>query len=244
MSAPEAEIIVKELHKAFGDRKVLRGVSVNAERGSTVAVMGGSGTGKSVLLKHLVGLIEPDAGEIWVQGKRVDQLNRSDLNELRLRIGYLFQGGALFDSMTVEENLDFVLRRHSKLSRRERIEQIHEAIAWVNLPHAAEQYPAELSGGQKKRIALARAIILRPDILLCDEPTTGLDPASVRTVSDLIMRLRAERGITTIAITHDLLCAEIIADHGIFLSRGRALAEGTLDELRSSEHPELQAFFG
>ena len=244
MSAPKAEIIVKDLHKAFGDRKILRGVSVNAERGSTVAVMGGSGTGKSVLLKHLVGLIEPDAGEIWVQGKRVDQLNRPDLNALRLRIGYLFQGGALFDSMTVEKNLDFVLRRHSELSRQERIEQIHEAIAWVNLPHAAKQYPAELSGGQKKRIALARAIILRPDILLCDEPTTGLDPASVRTVSNLIMRLKAERGITTIAITHDLLCAEIIADYAVFLYRGRALAEGTLNELRSSEHPELREFFG
>ncbi len=244
MSAPKAEIIVKDLHKAFGDREILRGVSVNAERGSTVAVMGGSGTGKSVLLKHLVGLIEPDAGEIWVQGKRVDQLNRPDLNALRLRIGYLFQGGALFDSMTVEKNLDFVLRRHSQLSRQERIEQIHEAIAWVNLPHAAKQYPAELSGGQKKRIALARAIILRPDILLCDEPTTGLDPASVRTVSNLIMRLKAECGITTIAITHDLLCAEIIADYAVFLYRGRALAEGTLNELRSSENPELRSFFG
>lgn len=244
MSAPKAEIIVKDLHKAFGDRKILRGVSVNAERGSTVAVMGGSGTGKSVLLKHLVGLIEPDAGEIWVQGMRVDQLSRPDLNALRLRIGYLFQGGALFDSMTVEKNLDFVLRRHSQLSRQERIEQILEAIAWVNLPDAAKQYPAELSGGQKKRIALARAIILRPDILLCDEPTTGLDPASVRTVSNLIMRLKAERGITTIAITHDLLCAEIIADYAVFLYRGRALAEGTLGEFRSSEHPELRAFFG
>ncbi len=244
MSVTPAEIIVKDLHKAFGDRKILRGVSVSAERGSTVAVMGGSGTGKSVLLKHLVGLIEPDAGEIWVQGKRVDQLNMSDLNVLRLRIGYLFQGGALFDSMTVEENLDFVLRRHSELPVQERTEQIHEAIAWVNLPHAAKQYPAELSGGQKKRIALARAIILRPNILLCDEPTTGLDPASVRTVSNLIMRLKAERGITTVAITHDLLCAEIIADHAVFLYRGQALAEGTLNELRSSEHPVLRAFFG
>ena len=166
MSVTPAEIIVKDLHKAFGDRKILRGVSVSAERGSTVAVMGGSGTGKSVLLKHLVGLIEPDAGEVWVQGKRVDQLNMSDLNVLRLRIGYLFQGGALFDSMTVEENLDFVLRRHSELPVQERTEQIHEAIAWVNLPHAAKQYPAELSGGQKKRIALARAIILRPNTCL------------------------------------------------------------------------------
>ncbi len=244
MTGIQPEIEIRNLHKAFGKRKILQGVSVCVSRGSTLAVMGGSGTGKSVLLKHMVGLMEPDSGEVWVQGKRVDQLNRSSLNALRLRIGYLFQGGALFDSMTVEENLDFVLRRHSTRSRSERTEQIQEAIAWVNLPHAAAQYPAELSGGQKKRIALARAIILCPDILLCDEPTTGLDPVSVRTVSDLIMRLKAERGITTVAITHDLLCAEIIADQAMFLYRGKALAEGTLDELRTGPHPQLREFFG
>ncbi len=244
MTEIQPEIEIRNLHKAFGERKILQGVSVCVSRGSTLAVMGGSGTGKSVLLKHMVGLMAPDSGEVWVQGKRVDQLDRSSLNALRLRIGYLFQGGALFDSMTVEENLDFVLRRHSTRSRSERTEQIQEAIAWVNLPHAAAQYPAELSGGQKKRIALARAIILRPDILLCDEPTTGLDPVSVRTVSNLIMRLKAERGITTVAITHDLLCAEIIADQAMFLYRGKALAEGTLDELRTSPHPQLREFFG
>lgn len=238
------EIWIKNLHKAFGERKILRGVSVRVRRGSTLAVMGGSGTGKSVLLKHMVGLMEPDSGEIWVQGQQVDQLNQSSLNALRLQIGYLFQGGALFDSMTVAENLDFVLRRHSTMSASERTEQIQEAIAWVNLPHAAMQYPAELSGGQKKRIALARAIILSPDILLCDEPTTGLDPVSVRTVSNLIMRLKAERGITTVAITHDLLCAEIIADHAAFLYQGKTLAEGTLDELRASQYPQLREFFG
>ncbi len=244
MAEIQSEIEIRNLHKAFGERKILQGVSVCVSRGRTLAVMGGSGTGKSVLLKHMVGLMAPDSGEVWVQGKRVDQLDRSSLNALRLRIGYLFQGGALFDSMTVEENLDFVLRRHSTRSRSERTEQIQEAIAWVNLPHAAAQYPAELSGGQKKRIALARAIILSPDILLCDEPTTGLDPVSVRTVSNLIMRLKAERGITTVAITHDLLCAEIIADHATFLYRGQALAEGTLDELRTSPHPQLREFFG
>ena len=238
------EIQINNLHKAFGERKILQGVSVGVRRGSTLAVMGGSGTGKSVLLKHMVGLMEPDSGEVWVQGKQVDQLDQSSLNALRLRIGYLFQGGALFDSMTVAENLDFVLRRHSSMSASERTEQIQEAIAWVNLPHAAMQYPAELSGGQKKRIALARAIILSPDILLCDEPTTGLDPVSVRTVSNLIMRLKAERGITTVAITHDLLCAEIIADHAAFLYQGKTLAEGTLGELRAIQHPQLREFFG
>ena len=239
-----SEIIVKRLHKAFGERKILRGVSVNVPQGTTLAVMGGSGTGKSVLLKHIVGLIAPDSGEVWVQGQRVDQLIRSDLSTLRLRIGYLFQGGALFDSMTVEENLDFVLRRHSPLSAHERIEQIHEAINWVDLSYVADYYPSALSGGQKKRIALARAIILRPDILLCDEPTTGLDPVSIRTVSNLIMRLKAEREITTIAITHDLLCAEIIADQVAFIHQGKILAGGTLNELRTSEQTELREFFG
>ncbi len=243
MSSVQPEITVNNLHKAFGDRKVLRGASVSIDRGSTLAVMGGSGTGKSVLLKHIIGLMAPDQGEVWVQGQQVDQLPKPELDTLRLRIGYLFQGGALFDSMTVEENLDFVLRRHSMLSFAERKEQIHEAIDWVNLPHSASQYPAELSGGQKKRIALARALILSPEILLCDEPTTGLDPVSVRTVSKLIMRLKAEREITTVAITHDLLCAEIIADQAAFLHGGKTLCEGTLDEMRTSELPEVRAFF-
>lgn len=239
-----AEISIKHLHKAFGERKILKGVSVSVPRGTTLAVMGGSGTGKSVLLKHIVGLIAPDSGEVWVQGQRIDQLNRPALNTLRLRIGYLFQGGALFDSMTVVENLDFVLHRHSSLSADERIEKVQEIIAWVNLSHVADEYPAALSGGQKKRIALARAIILSPDILLCDEPTTGLDPVSIRTVSNLIVRLKAEYGITTVAITHDLLCAEIIADQVAFIYQGKILAEGTLNELRTSEQTELRAFFG
>ncbi len=238
------EIQINNLHKAFGERKILKGVSVRVPRGSTLAVMGGSGTGKSVLLKHMVGLIEPDLGEVWVQGQQVNQLDQSSLNALRLRTGYLFQAGALLDSMTVAENLDFVLRRHSTKSASERTEQIQEAIEWVELPHTAMQYPAELSGGQKKRIALARAIILSPDILLCDEPTTGLDPVSVRMVSNLILRLKAERGITTVAITHDLLCAEIIADRAAFLYQGQTLAEGTLDELRRDPHPRLREFFG
>ena len=244
MSQVHSEIEIRNVHKAFGDHKVLKGISLSIKRGSTLAVMGGSGTGKSVLLKHIVGLMAPDSGEVWVQGKRVDHLDGANLDKLRLRIGYLFQGGALFDSMTVAENLDFVLRRHSTLTADERSEQIHETITWVDLPHAARQYPAELSGGQKKRIALARAIILRPDILLCDEPTTGLDPVSVRTVSNLILRLKADREITTVAITHDLLCAEIIADQAAFICEGKILAEGALDELHSSAKPQLKEFFG
>jgi phospholipid/cholesterol/gamma-HCH transport system ATP-binding protein len=177
-------------------------------------------------------------------GKRADLLEDDELDEMRLCIGYLFQGGALFDSMTVYENLDFFLERHTELEREERTARIEETLEWVNLEHTREQYPAELSGGQKKRIGLARAIILKPRILLYDEPTTGLDPVSVRTVSEIIVRLRDERGISSIAITHDLLCAELIADETHFLHEGRVIASGSIEHLRQSDNPELRNFFG
>jgi len=243
---PPSEIVValRAVHKRFGEREVLRGVSLDVEEGTSAVVMGGSGTGKSVLLKHIVRLLVPDRGAVWVFGQRVDRLEGEALDRLRLSIGYLFQSGALFDSMTVYENLDFLLERHTRLSKSERRDRILETLDWVGLRHTATQYPAELSGGQRKRIALARAIILQPKLLLYDEPTTGLDPVSVRTVSELIVRLRDERGITSIAITHDLLCAEIIADRAHFLHEGRILMSGTLDELRRSDHPVLRNFFG
>jgi phospholipid/cholesterol/gamma-HCH transport system ATP-binding protein len=190
-----------------------------------------------------VGLLQPDKGEVWVEGERVDLLSGDDLDRIRLKIGYLFQGGALFDSMTVEENMLFFLDRHTRLSRAEKRERVEEAVAGVHLPNTLEQYPAELSGGQKKRIALARAMLLEPDIILYDEPTTGLDPISVRLVSELIAQLRDERGITSVAITHDILCAEIIADEAHFIHEGRFLMSGSLDDLRSSDEPALEEFF-
>lgn len=237
-------IDVRDVHKAFGEKAVLRGVSLSVEKGTTAVVMGGSGTGKSVLIKHLVQLLKPDRGEVWLKGRRIDLLEEDELDAMRLHTGYLFQGGALFDSMTVYENLDFLLNRHASLSKAERRERIEETLAWVNLREKGPQYPAELSGGQKKRIGLARAIILEPEILLYDEPTTGLDPVSVRTVSNLIVRLRDERGITSVAITHDLLCTEIIADAVHFLFDGQIIGAGTLETLRQSDHPELRNFFG
>ena len=209
-----------------------------------MAVMGGSGTGKSVLIKHVVGLLKPDAGTIWVHGQQVGKLSADELDEMRLRTGFLFQGGALFDSMTVEENLAFILERHSPMNDSERSDRVREALEWVGLPDKAPNYPSSLSGGQRKRIALARSIILQPDLLLCDEPTTGLDPVSVRMVSDLMVRLRDEFSITIISITHDLLCAEITADRACFLYKGRVVEEGTLASLQSSDHPQLREFFG
>ncbi len=237
-------IALRDIHKAFGPKKVLRGVSMEVERGTSVSVMGGSGAGKSVLIKHIVQLLKPDQGEVWVKGQRLDLLDDDALDAMRLHIGYLFQGGALFDSMTVFQNLDFLLDRHTPLDKKERRERIEETLAWVNLRDKAPQYPAELSGGQKKRIGLARAIILEPEILLYDEPTTGLDPISVRTVADIIVRLRDERGITSVAITHDLLCADIITDNAYFLYQGEIIASGTMETLRRSPHPELRNFFG
>jgi phospholipid/cholesterol/gamma-HCH transport system ATP-binding protein len=240
----EPLIAVRELHKQFGGDKVLDGVSLFVPSGQSVVVMGASGAGKSVFLKHLVQLLKPDHGEVWMLGKRIDQLTGEALNAVRLSVGYLFQGGALFDSMRVYENLSFLLERHSPLSKPERDTHIRKALAWVNLEHTADQYPAELSGGQRTRIALARSVVLQPQIMLYDEPTTGLDPVSVRRVSGLIRRLQAEQGVTSITITHDQLCTEIVADKVYFLDRGRFVAHGTLDEVRQSKHPSVQSFFG
>ena len=237
-------IAMKGVKKAFGPLEVLKGIDYTVEEGVSSVIMGGSGSGKSVLIKHLVGLLQPDEGEVWVQNQRVDQLEGDELDEVRLSIGYLFQSGALFDSMSVFENLEFFLERHTKQTASERKDRIMEYLSWVGLPDKRDHLPAELSGGQRKRIALARALVLGPDIMLYDEPTTGLDPVSVRSVSELIVRLREELGVTSVAITHDLLCAEIIADDVHFLYQGSILTSGTLDEVRSGDDPALQEFYG
>ena len=245
-ATPPAEhivVAVRDLYKRFGDKEVLRGVDIEVERGTSAVVLGGSGSGKSVLTKHIVGLLEPDRGEVWVLGDRVDLLRGDALDRKRLHIGYLFQGGALLDSMTVYENLRFYLDRHTHMTRGEKDDTITEVLEAVNLPFTREQYPAELSGGQRKRVGLARALILKPEIILYDEPTTGLDPVSVRVVSELIVQLRDERGISSVAITHDLLAAEIITDRAHFLYEGQIAASGTLDEVRRNENPAVQEFF-
>ncbi|GAB5521626.1 MAG: ABC transporter ATP-binding protein [Rhodothermales bacterium] len=245
METPSSPVIaIHNLHKGFGEKQVLRGVNLEVEHGTSAVVMGGSGSGKSVLIKHLVQLFQPDEGEVWVFGERMDELEGDPLDKMRLRIGYLFQSGALFDSMDVYENMAFLLRRHTDLKEDAIADRIDETLTWVNLANTKEQYPASLSGGQKKRIGLARSIILQPDIMLYDEPTTGLDPVSVRTVSELIVRLRDERGITSVTITHDLLCAEIITDQAHYLHKGQILESGTLDELQASPSPILRNFFG
>ena len=237
-------IQLRDLKKAFGAIEVLKGINLDVPNNHCAVVMGGSGSGKSVLIKNIVGLLKPDSGSISVLGKRVDLIEGDELDQLRLSIGYLFQSGALFDSMTVAENLMFFLERHLNLSPKEANDKIMQTLEWVELPEKLNDYPADLSGGQKKRIALARAVIMEPKILLYDEPTTGLDPVSVRMVSDLIVRLQAERGITSVAITHDLLCAEIIADSVHFLQDGQFVASGSLEEISRFDHPAIATFFG
>lgn len=245
-SPPPPEHVVVELrdvYKGFGPKKILKGVNMAVERGTSAVVLGGSGTGKSVLTKHVVGLLQPDKGEVWVLGERLDLMTPEQRDRKRTRLGYLFQGGALFDSMTVYENMRFFLDRLTTLRKDEKDDLIEESLEDVNLPATRDQYPAELSGGQKKRIGLARTLILRPDIILYDEPTTGLDPVSVRVVSELIVKLRDTRGISSIAITHDLLAAEIITDRAHFLLDGVIAASGTLDEVRRSDNPVIEEFF-
>ena len=234
---------MEDVHKSFGAKAILKGISLDIAKGKSVAIMGGSGTGKSVLLKHMVKLIEPDIGRVWVSGRCLEAARERELDAIRLRIGYLFQGGALFDSMTVANNLDFILRRHTVMDADARAHRIEEALSWVRLSEKGPQFPSELSGGQRKRVALARATVLEPDILLCDEPTTGLDPASVRTVSDLIVYLRNEKGTTVVSITHDLLCAEIISDEVYFLHEGHVIASGDFTTVRDSNDPVLREFF-
>ena len=243
---PDDDIAIefRNVSKAFGKKVILKNASLSIPKGNSVVVMGGSGTGKSVTIKHVVQLLEPDEGEIWVLGKRVDTLSKDEMDALRLRIGYLFQSGALFDSMTVFENMDFVLSRHTDDKAERRKERIMETLSWVDIEQQAGQYPSELSGGQRKRAGLARSIILEPEIMLYDEPTTGLDPVSVRNVAHLITRLRDERGITSISITHDLLCAEMISDYIYFLVDQGYEINGTLPEVAGSDHPFLVEFFG
>jgi phospholipid/cholesterol/gamma-HCH transport system ATP-binding protein len=235
---------VKNLTKSFGDNLVLDDISLDVKIGENAVVFGRSGTGKSVLLKCIVKLLIPEAGEIIVDGRSVYSLKEKDLNELRKVIGFLFQGSALYDSMTVKENLEFPLIRNKKeMSQMERDDKIHEVLKAVDLEHAIDKMPAELSGGMKKRIGLARTIITEPKLILYDEPTTGLDPITVKEISELIKELQKDLNVTSIIVTHDLLCAQIISDRAIVLRDGKIVYDGGLDNLTKSNDKFLKDFF-
>jgi phospholipid/cholesterol/gamma-HCH transport system ATP-binding protein len=234
---------VKNLYKAFGDHKVLDDVSMDVMDGENAVVFGRSGTGKSVLLKCIVRLLEPDAGEILIEGTNVLNLREKDLNEVRKNIGFLFQGSALYDSMSVKENLEFPLIRNTKLNDSEREKKVKKALEAVSLSEAINKMPAELSGGMKKRIGLARTIITEPKLILYDEPTTGLDPITVKEISELIVELQKDLKITSIIVTHDLLCAQIISDRSIVLNDGKVVFDGKLNDVMQSDDPFLKDFF-
>jgi phospholipid/cholesterol/gamma-HCH transport system ATP-binding protein len=234
---------ILNLSKAFESHIVLKDISLSIEENENFVVFGQSGTGKSVLLKCIVGLLEPDSGEIYIKGTNVLNLNQKELNKVRKNIGFLFQGAALYDSMSVRENLEFPLIRNFNFTPKERETKIKTVLENVSLEEAIDKMPSELSGGMKKRIGLARSIIAEPKLMLYDEPTTGLDPITSKEISSLILELQKSLKMTSIVVTHDLLCAEIIADRAIVLNEGIVQYEGTIPELTSSRDPFLRNFF-
>lgn len=234
---------VKELRKSFGDIQVLKGLSLKIAKGENLVMFGRSGSGKSVLIKCLVGLIEPDSGEISLLGKAISGLKDKELNLLRKKVGFLFQSAALYDSMTVRENLEFPLRDMPLVSKPEKEALVIEALRNVGLENAIDKMPAELSGGMRKRIGLARTLILKPELILYDEPTTGLDSVTSREISRLILDVQEKYNTSSMIITHDLECARITANRMMILKEGCAVAEGSFKKLSASQDEGIRSFF-
>jgi len=240
----EPIIEVKHLQIAFGNNQVLRDYNLTVRKGENVVVLGKSGCGKSVLIKCIVGLLNYDGGELKVLGEEISSLEQQPLDILRAKIGFVFQSSALYDSMTVRENLEFALRRHGKHKSKDEIDElVNETLENVGLIHAIDQMPAELSGGMKKRIGLARALILHPEIMLYDEPTTGLDPITSREISNLMLDMQRKYHTSSIIITHDMHCARLTANRMTVMIDGICYADGTYDELSSLPDPKIHAFF-
>ena len=235
-------IELRDVHRRFGRSEVLRGIDLEVLEGETLSVIGYSGAGKSLALKHIVGLIEPDRGEVLVDDKNVNLLDVEELNELRRDVGYVFQFAALFDSMNIADNVAMGLRRMPGLYEEEIIARVRECLALVDLDDVEERYPSELSGGMVKRVGLARAIATRPKYLLYDEPTTGLDPVTVTVIDRLIIRMKEELGVTGIVITHDMQSAYRISDRIAMLHHGRLRVIGTVDQIQESDDLLLRAF--
>ncbi len=240
----ESVISINDLNKAFGDHKVINEFNFNLFRGENVVVLGKSGSGKSVLIKLIIGLMKPDKGTIHVLGNNVPELNSSELDEMRVKIGFLFQSNALYDSMTVRENLEFPLRRHwIKTSKQDVNALVIEALTNVGLPETIDMMPSELSGGMRKRIALARTLILKPEIILYDEPTTGLDPITGKEISQLMLDIQKKYNTSSIIISHDINCVKIVANRIVMLIDGTCYATGTFQELENSKDPKVKQFF-
>tara|TARA_R110002051_G_scaffold91205_3_gene160315 strand:- start:75469 stop:76221 length:753 start_codon:yes stop_codon:yes gene_type:complete len=246
-AAPHREVVmeVKDLQKSFGSNKVLDNFNIKLFKGENLVVMGKSGSGKSVMVKCLVGLLEADSGQITIKDKNIISLGQESLDILRTEIGFLFQGSALYDSMTVKENLEFPLRRHKKRLHIKESNQdlVVEALENVGLVHAIDLMPSELSGGMKRRVALARALILKPSIIIYDEPTTGLDPITAKEIIALMNSIQDTYGTSALIITHDIDCARVVSDRVVLLIDGKNYIEGTFEELAKSSDPKVRAFF-
>lgn len=246
MNLPDNDIVIalKGVRKSFGPLEVLKGVDLDVRRGENVVVLGRSGSGKSVLIKIIAGLLLPDAGTVKVLGQEVDALDNKQLRELRTKIGFSFQGSALYDGMTVRANLEFPLVRNKRnLSQREIDQAVERVLADVGLSQAIDQMPAELSGGQKKRIGIARTLILHPEIMLYDEPTAGLDPVTSVVLNDLINTVQKQYRTSAVIITHDLTCARSTGDRVIMLSDGCFLRQGSFDAVFDTDDPEVRGFY-
>ncbi|HEY0246546.1 MAG TPA: ATP-binding cassette domain-containing protein [Mucilaginibacter sp.] len=240
----DSVIVIEHVYKKFGTNVVLNDFSLNIQKEENVVVLGKSGSGKSVLIKCIIGLLKPDSGRIEVFGENVPELNHDDLDKIRAKIGFLFQGNALYDSMTVRENLEFPLRRHwIDFSQKEVDALVVEALENVSLAHTIDMMPEELSGGMLKRIALARTMILKPDVILYDEPTTGLDPVTAREIDNLILKLQKKYHTSSIIITHDMNCVKNTADRVALLLNGKCYAEGKYQDFEQSTDKNIKQFF-
>jgi phospholipid/cholesterol/gamma-HCH transport system ATP-binding protein len=239
----EAAIAVRGLHKRFGAHHVLRGIDLDFPVGTTTVILGGSGSGKSVLMKHLIGLLAPDEGTVTVEGQDLAKVPAGALAQFRMRFGMVFQWAALFDSMTVGENVGFPLREHRRsLPETEVRRLVEDKLILLGIPGTQDKYPADLSGGMRKRVGLARAIIMEPRIVLYDEPTTGLDPITTASVDEMIHRAKEKLGVTSVVISHDIGSAFNVADYIAFLYEGQIVAYGSPREVRASEHPFVARF--
>jgi phospholipid/cholesterol/gamma-HCH transport system ATP-binding protein len=239
-----APIQVTSLHKSFGEQKVLRGMDLEVAPGETLAILGRSGTGKSVLLKLIVGLQQPDSGSIRVHGQEVAGLGPDRLREIRKKIGFLFQSAALYDSLTIGENIAFPLKRHTDMSEAQQRRRVRELLSSVGLDKVLDKMPADISGGMQKRVGLARALALSPDILLFDEPTAGLDPITAKEIYDLILKLQSEQKLSSIIVTHDINGARAVSDRLALLRDGNILVEGTFAQLQKSRDKFVVQFLG
>ena len=242
-SRNDSVIVLKGVTKKFGSKIVLDNVSLGIQKGQTTVVIGPSGCGKTVLIKHLIVLLRPSSGEVYYRDRRIDNLDENELNKVRTHYGFLFQGGALFDSLSVTENIIFPIRQHCEIKDWAQVEDLVKSkLAMVGLDGFQNYFSASLSGGQRKRVALARAIALNPEVILYDEPTTGLDPIHSDVISELILKLQRELGVTSVVVTHDMTMAYKVANRIIMLHNGKIIADGDADHIRNHPHPTVQQF--